>query len=322
MKLWLLWVVPDSARGRWLTAAVIFTVLFGAFWWAGILATSRARDTWHIALFFCVIVAYIVPIFQFITRRTEEAFDDLRTVLELPADELQHLRQAISCRSGLWVAVNLALGTSAWLAQSYIFAGSFSGMMSSLTGSVFSAAMALGSLAVWLTVTCAVHALVDNARLFHALTQTVDVNVLDSARLNPFGRMAVSSTLMIVGAQASFAIMWLGPSTDPWTTIPGVIATTVPMIFLLLAPVWPLHRRLREAKRGYLASLQTEINMLQGKSYDQLAPLLAVRREVASVPEWPFDLGIVTRLGLYLFIVPLTWIGAALIEMLVETFVS
>ncbi len=285
MKLWLLWGMPDSARGRWLAAGVIFTVLFGAFWSAGILATDRAQSTWHIALFFCVIVAYIVPVFHFITRRTEEAFDDLCIALTLPADELQRMRQGISDRSFLWVAINLCIGIFAWLVQSYILAGSVTSMMSSLTGSVFSAAVTLGSLIVWVTVTCAVHALVDNARLFRALTRMVDVDVLDAARLNPFGRMAVSSTLMIVGAQASFAIMWLGPATDPWTTIPGVIATTVPMIFLLLAPVWPLHRRFREAKRAYLQGLQAQINAVEEEGYDQLAPLLAVRREVASVPE-------------------------------------
>jgi len=39
------------------------------------------------------------------------------------------------------------------------------------------------------------------------------------------------------------------------------------------------------------------------------------------VSEWPFDVGVITRLGLYLIIPPLTWIGAVLIERLVDDLV-
>jgi len=53
-----------------------------------------------------------------------------------------------------------------------------------------------------------------------------------------------------------------------------------------------------------------------------MSPLLSYRREVLGTREWPFDLGVVTRLGLYLVIVPLTWIGAALIENVVDLFIA
>ena len=51
-------------------------------------------------------------------------------------------------------------------------------------------------------------------------------------------------------------------------------------------------------------------------------PLLALRREVLNTPEWPVDLSLLARLSLYLIIVPLTWIGAALIENIVDVFVA
>ena len=34
--------------------------------------------------------------------------------------------------------------------------------------------------------------------------------------------------------------------------------------------------------------------------------------------EWPFDVGVMTRLAFYLVIPPLTWVGAALIENAVD----
>ena len=139
--------------------------------------------------------------------------------------------------------------------------------------------------------------------------------------------MAVSSTLVVIGAQASFPIMWLGSVSDPWTTIPGVLATMPVLVFLFIAPIWPVHAKLRDAKRSELDRVQAQINAMarpaeEAFDHAALQPLLAYRREINAIPEWPFDLGVVTRLGLYLIIVPLTWIGAALIENLVDIMVG
>jgi hypothetical protein len=51
-----------------------------------------------------------------------------------------------------------------------------------------------------------------------------------------------------------------------------------------------------------------------------MVPLLAYRREIRAISEWPFDLGSATRFGLILVIPPLTWIGAALVERLLDAF--
>jgi hypothetical protein len=187
--------------------------------------------------------------------------------------------------------------------------------------------MSVGPLLVWVSMTCAVHGLVDNARLFRRLTSQVHIDLLDTRTLTPFGHMAVSSTLMVIGSQASFSIMWLDAGTDPWTTIPGLIPTTAALAFLFVAPVWPIHNALKATKRAELARLQTQINAARDvcedeHNYASLAPLLAYRREILSIHEWPFDLSIMARLSLYLVIVPLTWIGAALIENLVDVFVN
>ena len=50
-----------------------------------------------------------------------------------------------------------------------------------------------------------------------------------------------------------------------------------------------------------------------------LAPVLIYRREIAEASEWPFDMSVMGRLALYLIIPPLTWIGAALIEILIDS---
>jgi hypothetical protein len=327
-RLWILALVPSTRHGRLQSAALILLTLLVVFWLTGAfeLPTGGDEPSWPAALFFCAILAYITPVFHLITCRTEDDFADLSGQLDLPRERLAALSARIREKPLAWVLANLAIGLSAWLLQSWLLLGSVAAMTNALTSSLTELAMALGPLPVWLFMSCAIQALIDNARLFRRLAGSVEVNLLDPTSLHPFGRMAVSSTLVVIGAQALFPIMWLDADTDPWTTIPGLLATTVAMVFLFLAPVWPIHRAVRRAKRQELERIRQQIAALARAggepSYPALAPLLTYRREIAAAPEWPFDLSIVARFGLYLIIVPLTWIGAAVIERLVDTFLG
>ena len=325
-KIWLLRLVPQGRFGRWVSALGVFALMVAWQWSGGLgLPSQTGVYPWHLGLFFCVIVAYVTPVFHFITQRTEEALDELTPKLALDVAQVQRLRQGIRRKSWRWVLLNTALGTSLWLIQSFLLLGGSASMLVRLIDSYPSFVRSVTPLLVWLVMTCALHALVDNARMFRRLARRAEVDLLNTHELQPFGRMAVSSTLMVVGSQASFSIMWLGAQTDPWTTIPGLIATTLAMLFLFVAPVWPIHRALKLAKNIEYARVSERIGQQRDskkEDYAALAPLLAYRREIHATAEWPFDLNLLTRLGLYLVIVPLTWIGAALIENLVDVFIA
>lgn len=304
----------------------MFAAVAGLLWLAGELTQGAEGEYgWSPALFFCVIVAYITPVFHFITLRTEEALDELSAQLSMSPEQVKALRRGISYKTTAWTAINLAAGAGLWLLQIWLLAGSFGAVWNLLSSSLSGFVAALVPLVVWLTMTCAIVSLVDNARLFRRLSKNIHVDLLDIQSLNPFGRMAVSSTLMIIGAQASVSIMWLDGKADPWTTIPGMILTSAAMLYLFVAPVLPIHRSLKVAKISELARLQELINNRNRRTegdYAGVAPLLAYRREIIGTREWPFDLSVMARLGLYIVIVPLTWIGAALIERAVDLFVS
>lgn len=326
--LWLLRLVPPYAHARWWCAAGIFLVLVLLFYLTGVFGYTEADSSaWPAALFFCAILSYITPIFHYVTRRTEQAFDELTPQLSADAETLRRWRAGISCKSARWVVRTTVLGVGLWLLQSWLLTGGFVGILQALTSNSESLVMALAPLPVWLFMTCALNALIDNARLFRVLSSRIRVDLLDTSTLNPFGRMAVASTLVVIGAQALFPIMWLGASTDPWTTIPGLLLTGLPLAYLFAAPTWPVHRALHNAKKHELQRLRTQIRQLRQGNPDAtadptLCALLIYRREIVEAPEWPFDISIVARLGLYLVIVPLTWIGAALIENVVDLFIS
>lgn len=325
-RVWLLRLVPDWRFGRWITAVGLFVTVAALLALAFVIKEGDQRYYgWSVMLFFCLIISYIAPVFHFITRRTEEALDELTPRLLLPPERVSELRRGISEKSTSWVVRNTTVGTALWLLQSWLMAGSSEAMMQIITANASSFVSTVVPLLVWLTMICALGGVVDNARLFGRLSKSLDVDLLDPRSLTPFGRMAVSSTLMVIGAQASFSIMWLESGTDPWTTIPPVIVTTAVLVFLLIGPVWPVHRAIQFAKGEELALLQERINAQRSEDksdFAALTGLLGYRREILDTTEWPFDLSIMTRFGLYLVIVPLTWIGAALIENLVDLMVA
>ena len=326
-RVWLLNLVPNLKYGRWYCAALSFLTV------AGLIALQAALDTnatqrygWPLAIFFCVVIAYVIPVFHFITEHTLKAFDDLTPHLTLDPAIRNSMRLSITHKSLTWVGMTLTVATGLWLFQSWLLSGSLSNMLTQIAASPASFLNSSIPLLVWMTMTTAIAGLTENARVFRQLTFNIDINLLNTNALTPVGRMAVSSTLMVIGAQASFSIMWLGGSTDPWTTIPGLLTTSAALVYLIIAPVWPLHQAIKRAKAEEIALVQTQINtyrrMRQTQDYADITPLLTYRREISRLSEWPLDISVITRLGLYLIIIPLTWVGAALIENVVDFFVG
>ena len=50
-----------------------------------------------------------------------------------------------------------------------------------------------------------------------------------------------------------------------------------------------------------------------------LSDLLAMRERVRGVHDWPMDMTTYRRVGLYVIIPPLAWIGAAVVEMVLAS---
>lgn len=314
-------LVPPIRGGRWLLGILVFGLLCGFFMLAGVLgAGSRASNsTRSAAWFFSVVIAYIIPVFHYISERSVQAIDRLAPDLD-PADgPVAAIRSRIYRKPRRWFITVLAGGFGAAIAHNLAIAFR-NGFERDLSDGL--AIMAGGTL-TWVVLTLVIFALIDNARLFHRLARRVRLNPLSPERLHPFALVAVLSTLALVGAQAAFPIL-IFDATDAISFIPGLIATMVPMFVLAVLPVWPLHVRLQAAKRELLAGVNARIALASAPGSAAgdivtLAPLLTWRREVVALPDWPFDTGIFGRLVLYLIIPPLTWVGAALIQHIVET---
>jgi len=321
-RLWLLRLVSERL-GRPLTGLVILIVLLVWFWTVGIFM-GPAQGASGAAAFFVVILAYIVPVFHYITERTQRAFDELKPHLDADVRQIEAWRNAIDHKGWRWVVVDLAMGITAWIGHMIVIRSGPTAVP--LHGGAWFAIIAAPGL-VWIVMTCTVHALIDNARLFKHLARHVRIDLVNPAPLTAFARVAVISTLAIIGAQAAFPIMLIDPEGAAVASLPGLIVTSAALAVLFVLPIWPIHREIVATKRKELDRIKALLDAAGDKARDEaqrieyLNPYLVYRREIAAVHEWPFDTGITTRLAFYLIIPPLTWLCAALMDVAVERLV-
>lgn len=323
--IWMLRLVPRGRWGRWITAAVILATGLAIYAPAVVIVAEDAARwrnyfAWPPALFFVCAIAYIVPTFHYSMGRSHRALDDLTPYFR-SAEDLEVARASLDRRSALWLVRVVVFSIALWLIQSRLLAGSWEYMWARTGEGYVAVVMDFGSLPVWLTMNTAMSSLVRNALTFRRLVPKLETSLLDPQSFMPIGRMAVTSTLVVVGAMASLSIMWIDGPTNLWTTLPALLIFTPVIALLLLLPVWPLHRELLRQRAEAVAAAQTRVPVRSGKSEPdagELAQALALRRELSRLPVWPFDVGSVTRFVSYAVIVPLTWAGAALIEMLVN----
>ena len=123
-----------------------------------------------------------------------------------------------------------------------------------------------------------------------------------------------------------FPLLFIDHGTSLLTVLPGIIPTFIPMLAMLLLPMWPAHKLLKARKAEEVRRINSSLDGLRSEEelytdrerLEAINNLLDHRAHVQGVPDWPSDVGSVSRLAFYLIIPPLTWVGAALIENLVD----
>jgi hypothetical protein len=326
-RIWLLKLVFPFPYGRLITGLLLLSVLVPVFYQG--VREGEAGNT--PALFFSLCIAYIIPIFSLITARAREALLELRPTLNLDDREFEDRLMRLESTSLPLILFQLGFGTLGAVAHLSLMQGSVPAWITDIMTSQTARVSSLGALLVWVVMTTVISMLVQQAIVFARLgAREVRVSLLSTRKLVPFARVAIMSSLAIIGALALFPLMNVESAMSLSQILPGAIATSSVLIVIFIVPVWPVHRRIAAMKEDELSSLDRRIEDCLGggdgtdlgaAAMEQVAPLLHYRREIAELSTWPFDTGVVARLTLYLIIPPLTWAGAALIEKLVDSVV-
>jgi hypothetical protein len=167
-----------------------------------------------------------------------------------------------------------------------------------------------------------------DARRFAQLARSLPaVDLLDREALLPFARQGLRSAVPGVIFGTFFASNLGDTGFLLATALIGTIVL-VQNVAVLVIPMRGVHERLRAAKRDELArvnaAIRGEAGALRGSPVGQrdrlsLADLLAWRAFVEDVPEWPIDLPTLGRFAAYVLVPLLGWVGAALVQHVLES---
>ena len=311
--------------GRLCSFVALFTVMYAMFFAMG---SMRNLSTDGVPLFFCLMIAYIIPASDYISEQVVLAFDSLKPNLELSPHELEKTRERIIHKS-LSTQLN-SLGTGFLLGCAHVYLLILvSANDPTWIRTLLDQFQLIATVVIWCLITTVINQLISNARIFARLAREhTRIDLFDAESLGAFSRVAVYSTLVLVGAQASMPLLLLQSEANYLTMIPGFLLLSFAMLVIFLLPLLPISARIRNHKQRELALIQDRIGSLMAshsspleddKVLVKLQPLLEYRREVKQVSAWPFESTIFFRLLIYLVIPPITWVGAALIERLMES---
>ncbi|TNF87257.1 MAG: hypothetical protein EP301_07110 [Gammaproteobacteria bacterium] len=146
----------------------------------------------------------------------------------------------------------------------------------------------------------------------------VDVYRLD--RLRPLARIATLDILVVAGAMAFMPLQSLAAEFRVYNYNYGILVGIHSAIVLFLLPLWGVHGNVRDRKAERIAALQAKLEMADRDDVAAVEVLIAHIDRLHGLSNWPVDLRLATRIFAYVIIPPLAWVGAALVENLVDRF--
>ncbi len=300
-----------------LVSWVLLTLTFA--WLLGYFETYIGEEVLGVGLFFSSTTVYVVFVGTWVIRESG------RVVAELPlacSDEEQlELVQRITRVSLQHFLLVSTYGLVLGVVHTMIMIGSYD-LSLILTSTSFGVGAWLGTMIAWFLITHIVVAFIDNARTFARIgAEHLTVDLLRPKSTYPLGRAALLPTLCLIGTQAMYPLIALGGDMNLVTVLPGFGITLVALVYLFLRSTFPLHRRLSALKAEELERIDRSLQSIDRSdegSWESLNRLLTLRDHMERTSEWPFKLSTIARWSLYLTIPPLTWVGAALIENVVD----
>ena len=166
-----------------------------------------------------------------------------------------------------------------------------------------------------------------DARTFARLARALPgVDLLDREALLPFARQGLLSAVPGVIFVTFFALNLGDAGFLLAATVLGTLVLAQNAAALLI-PMRGVHERLRAEKRDELARVNAAIrgepgalrgSPLGNREGASLSDPLAWRAFVEAVPEWPIDVSTLGRFAVYVGIPVFGWVGAALVQHVLE----
>jgi len=278
-----------------------------------VLELLGSRKTVGIFLLFSLLPAYLIYMTAFLWRRTDVTLEALTSLSTKAQRETvkDHMRRLPAFGVVIIIAA-AAFGASQNLAL-------LQAMFDSATANAVDVAMFIGNCVLWCVVGAMLSWRINVNRQVSYLGEKLTLDIYRLDQLQPLARLATIEILVVAGALAFLPLQSLDAKLDSENYLPGMTVGIPSAAILFLLPLWGAHRNIVATKSTRLAELRQRQDLIPR---DQLSPLETVTAHidrVKSIPNWPIDIQLITRIFFYVVIAPLAWVCAALVERVIDS---
>jgi hypothetical protein len=318
------WFINRVKRPALTIGAVFFGTLLGFFLITGSFYPEELLDyqsspleATGLFLLLSILPAYLMICLVSLIRNTANMSKSIGRILP----ENQYFLLAKIDQAKFWPV---------WVALAMLFAGlgniSWESLYFDFTHELFwySLSVVIGQFVLWAVVGLVLAVNFHNSILLNKLSKVVEIDIYNLDSLNPFGRSGLTGLLIIMGALA-FTPLQSIDAEFRWDNYYNALVICIPAaIAFMILPTWPLHKRIRQEKQTGMNCINDEISRasksLENSELNQLNALLDRRNYLQHCRNWPMDLSIFSRVVFYILIPPLAWVGAALMELALDSY--
>ena len=298
-------------------AALLLLVYFG------ILATdssSRMAEVTSLPrlvgtmLMFSLLPVYLVSMMIVLWFQTDRVLHSLAPIAA--ADDLARSRACLHRVGGLAVVlIPISIVFGVWQNR-----GLLGGMAERNAYALLDIAVLFGNCVVWAVVGLLIAWTIPLSRSISRLGRFLQVDLYRLDQVRPLGRLATYSVLTVAGSMAFMPLQSLDARFRWENYEAGVIVGVPAAITLFLLPLWGVRDNIRARKSARLTELHERLDAVPRHDVVQLETVTSHVERIRNLPHWPLDVGQLLRVLGYIIIPPLAWVGAALVENLVDQF--
>ena len=187
-------------------------------------------------------------------------------------------------------------------------------------------AILLGQNLVWLCIGFAIAIRLHTAWQFNQAGKLVPIDIYEQSALRPFSRNGLVDVLLAMGALSLTSLQSIDAEFRFENYMYALIVSIPAATTLGLLPMAAIHKRILAQRNTEFAAvnqfIQDSPRDLTTPNITSLELLLQRRERLLALNTWPIDVTTVTRFFLYLVIPPLAWLGAAFVEIAVDSVIG
>ena len=213
----------------------------------------------------------------------------------------------------VWILIPLLVLYSSWQNR-----GVFEGLYAGLPSGPIDYVSVVSSWFLWAVIAFFLAWRIPATLKLRRFAANLDVDVFNLQSLRPLTNLAAKDVLVIAGAMAFMPLQSLDAELR-WINYEGGVYVGIPSALLMLViPLTGGRLAIVAAKAKRLAEVRRLIAAADRGDVVRLETLLAHEQRIEELPDWPFDAQLAMKLFGYAVIVPLAWVGAALVENIVD----